>query len=118
MGLWGDFLEHLRHSNGELSAYWMSYIDIVENVVLGLLHTARESNWDLHLSAIRTLIPWCFAYDKVNYARYLSPYLSQMTNLPEKYPEVYEAFKTGHFSVQVSLATLPLDGSLLTRLLK
>ena len=28
MGLWGDFLEHLRHSNGELSAYWMSYIDV------------------------------------------------------------------------------------------
>ena len=26
----------------------------------------------LHLNAIRSLIPWCFAYDKVNYARYLT----------------------------------------------
>lgn len=83
MTLWKDFLEHLRHNNGEVSAYWMSYIDMVDNVVLGLLRTSREGNWDLHLNAIRTLIPWCFAYDKVNYARYLSPYLAQMTNLPE-----------------------------------
>ena len=24
MTLWSDFLEHLRHHNGELSTYWMS----------------------------------------------------------------------------------------------
>ena len=34
---WGNVLEHLRHTNGELSAYWMSYIDLVETVLLGLL---------------------------------------------------------------------------------
>ena len=68
----------------------MSYIDMVENVVLGLLRGSREVNWNLHLNAIRTLFPWCFSYYKVNYARYLSPYYAQMTNLPEKKPDVYE----------------------------
>ena len=34
---WGIVLEHLRHTNGELSAFWMSYIDLVETVLLGLL---------------------------------------------------------------------------------
>ena len=48
------------------------------------------------------MIPWCFAYDKVNYARYLSAYYAQMTNVPEMYPCVYEAFKSGQFSVQIS----------------
>ena len=43
-------------------------------MVLGLLRASREGNWDLHLTAIRMMIPWCFAYDKVNYARYLTPY--------------------------------------------
>ena len=52
MTLWNDFLEHLRHNNGELSTYWMSYIDIVESVMLGLLRASREGNWCLHLSAI------------------------------------------------------------------
>ena len=32
MALWTDFLEHLRKHNGELFAFWMSYVDIVENV--------------------------------------------------------------------------------------
>lgn len=111
--LWKDFLEHLRHNNGELSAFWMSYIDMVEEVLLGLLRASREGNWELHLHAIRTMIPWCFAYDKINYARYLSPYFAQMTNLPEKNPSVYEAFKTGQFSVQLSSANtfgrIPVD---------
>ena len=63
--LWRDFLEHLRHNNGELSAFWMSYIDMVEDVILGLLRASREGNWDLHLHAIRSMISWCFAYDKL-----------------------------------------------------
>ena len=107
------FLEHLRHNNGELSAFWMSYIDMVEDVLLGLLRASREGNWELHLHAIRNMIPWCFAYDKLNYARYLSPYFAQMTNLPEKYRSVYEAFKTGQFSVQLSsnnpFGRIPVD---------
>ncbi|XP_030267556.1 uncharacterized protein LOC115578638 [Sparus aurata] len=111
--LWTDFLEHLHHNNGELSAFWMPYIDMVEDVVLGLLRASREGDWELHLHAIRTMIPWCFAYDKMNYARYLSPYFAQMTNLPEKYPSVYEAFKTGQFSVQLSnnntFGRIPVD---------
>ena len=87
-----DFLEHFSHNNGELSAYWMSYIDMVENVVPGLLRCSREGNCSLQLNAIRTLIPWCFAYDKLNYASYLSPYYAKMTNLPEMNPYVHEVF--------------------------
>ena len=75
MTLWNSFLDYLHCDNGELSAFWMSYIDFMENVILGLLHGSREGNWNLHLNAIRSMIPWWFAYDKINYARYLSPYL-------------------------------------------
>lgn len=111
--MWQDFLEHLRHNNGELSAYWMSYVDFVEDVVLGLLRSSREGNWTLHLHAIRVLLPWCFAYDKVNYAQYLSSYYAEMTNLPERNPEVYQAFKAGQFSVQLSSSNpfgkIPVD---------
>ena len=91
----------------------MSYIDIVESVVLGLLRASREGNWCLHLSAIQCMIAWCFSYDKVNYARYLSAYFAEMTNFPEKNPCVYEAFKAGQFSVQMSsnnpFGRIPVD---------
>ena len=76
MTMWKEFLNYLRHNNGELSAFWMSYVDMVEGIVLGLLRASREGDWDLHLHSVRMMIPWCFAYDKVNYARYLTPYFA------------------------------------------
>ena len=77
--MWRQFLEHLRHTNGDLSAFWMSYIQLVGDVLLGLIRASREGNWQLHLFAICQMIPWCFAYDKMNYARYLPVYYAQMT---------------------------------------
>jgi len=44
----------------------MSYLDMVE-ILLEMIRASREGNWPLHLHAIR-MIPWCAAYDKVNYA--------------------------------------------------
>ena len=110
MDKWNYFLHYLRCDNGELSAYWMSYIDMVENVILC---GSREGNWDLHLNAMRSLIPWCFAYDKVNYARYLTVYYVEMLALPESKPDVHQAFCAGQFSVQLSclnpFGRIPVD---------
>jgi len=77
LDLWNDFLNYLRHDNGELSAFWMTYVDIIQDILLGLLRASREGNWDLHLHA-------------------------QMTNLAVSQPEIYQAFKDGHFSVQLT----------------
>jgi len=46
MTMWREFLNHLRQNNGELSAFWMSYVDMVEGIVLGLLRASREGDWD------------------------------------------------------------------------
>ena len=54
---------------------------------------------DSHLNAI---FRWCIVYDKGNYVRYLSPFFAKMTNLPEKDPDICEAFKAGQVSVQLS----------------
>ena len=61
------------------TAYWMSYLDMVE-ILLEMIRASREGNWPLHLHAIRMMISWCAAYDKVNYARYLS---TIMLKLPD-----------------------------------
>lgn len=111
--MWCQFLEHLRHTNGDLSAFWMSYIQLVGDVLLGLIQASREGNWQLHLFAIRQMIPWCFAYDKMNYARYLPAYYAQMTTLEVDHPEVYQSFMEGQFSVQLAgdnpFGRLPVD---------
>jgi hypothetical protein len=59
------------------------------DIVLGLLRASKEGNWLLHLASIRTMISWCFAYDRLNYASYLPYYHAQMSRLHIDHPEVY-----------------------------
>ena len=110
--LFDTYLDHLRFTNGQLATFWMSFIDIVENL-LALIRSSREGNWMLHLSAIKSMIPWGFAYDKQNYARYLSIYYSQMTQLAETHPDVHDHFQHGGFSVQLGdhnpFGRIPVD---------
>ena len=94
------YLDYLRNKKGKLSSFWMSYIDLVD-ILLNMVRASREGHWELHLSAIEQMIPWCFAYDNVNYARYLPAYLSEMTHLEETHPEAHEFLKSGGFSVQI-----------------
>ncbi|KAL9979552.1 hypothetical protein ACROYT_G017230 [Oculina patagonica] len=110
--LFDNYLKYLRLEKGKLSQFWMSYLDLVE-ILLGLLRASREGNWELHLSSVRQMIPWCFAYDNLNYARYLSAYVSEMSHLEKEHPEISEYFKSGGFSVQVGdqnpFGKIPVD---------
>ena len=55
--LWNTFLDYLRNENGDLSSFWMSYIDMMEGTLLNLQRASREGNWFLHLMAIKSMIP-------------------------------------------------------------
>ena len=83
------FHEHIDtiRTDIPLTAFWMSYHDVTQ-IMLGLLRATREGDWLLHLASIRAMIPWRFAYDKVNYARYLSHYYATMSRLPIYHTEV------------------------------
>ena len=50
-------------------AFWLIYREMVQ-ILLPFLHATRENNWELHLSAVRSMLPWFFVADRVNYARY------------------------------------------------
>ena len=81
--------------------------------LVGLLRASREGNWLLYLSAIDYFISSCFAYDKMNYARYLPIYFAEMTALPQTHPNIFENFLNGQFSVQMSnnntFGRIPVD---------
>ena len=49
---------------------------------------------------------WRFAHDDLNYARYLSAYVSEMSHLEEKHPEAFKYLKSGRFSVQIGIQAL------------
>ena len=83
-----DHIDAIGNDN-PLTAFWTSYHDMAE-IMFGLPRAAREGDWLLHLASIRAMIPWCFAYDKVNYARFLSYYYATMSRLPTDHPEVHQ----------------------------
>ena len=72
-----EYLKHLHDSNGQLSSFWMSYVDMIE-ILLAFIRASRESNWEMHLSAVRSMLPCFFTYDSLNYSRYMSIYFSDM----------------------------------------
>ena len=90
----------------------MSYVDLT-NLMLDFIRASRKKDWTLHLISISNLIPWCFAYNRSKYAKYLPWYLLQMTNLPTTYPDVHEYLAYGNFSTQVgndnSFDCIPMD---------
>ena len=94
-----SYLDELRNQSGELAKFWMSYVDLVA-ILLGLIRASREGDWMLHLQMIEKVIPWCFAYDRLNYARYLPCYHYDMCRLELDHPKLYVFFKGGGFSVQ------------------
>ena len=76
MTLFATFFENIK-SQGSMSEYWISYITMVKTL-LDIIRASREGDFLLHLEAVERIIPWCFAYDRTNYSRYLPWYVKIM----------------------------------------
>ena len=74
-----------RCEHDPVFSFWSSFIDMVELLLLFIRGT-RANDWDLHLSAVRSMLPWFFAYDRINYQRYLTSYWLEMSTLDCSHP--------------------------------
>lgn len=95
-----DFQSKLCQES-EMFKFWQSYLTIMENI-LCILYATRTGDWTLYVESIRSLLPWTFAYDRQNYARYLTLHFMEMVNLEENHKSIYEEFMKGNFSVQLT----------------
>ena len=96
-----EYLNQIRTAGTDIARFWISYIDIM-NIILNLIYATRIGDWLLYINSLKELLPWVFAYDRTNYARYLSVFLMDMVSLPSTHPEVYSQFLLGNFAVQMS----------------
>ena len=71
-------------------------------LLLKFIRATREANWTLHLECVKEMLPWVFAYDRVNYCRYLCVYFLDMTVLSSTHPEAHKLLQDGEFAVQRS----------------
>ena len=77
---------------------WATVLDL-ELLCLQLVRAFREADFSLYLKAIRELLPWMFALDSHNYARWLSVHYQDMCELPVKHPNACAEFRNGSFVV-------------------
>ena len=96
--LWNALLDFAQ-SHAEKSptfALWLSYIQMVQ-VLLLFIRATRENDWDLHLSAVRSMLPWFFSTDRVHYARYGTAYWLEMSCLETTHPGEFHMYSFGLF---------------------
>lgn len=81
-----SFKEGARQGNlGKTAQFWMIYLDMMR--VQHFIHIAvQENDFDLRFYAWQFLIPFYFALDKQNYARYGSFYVETLKNIDRIYP--------------------------------
>ena len=76
------------------------------------VRSLREANFSMYQDALTELLPWFFALDHTNYARWIPVHLRDMAELANKHPDVFTEFRNGHLTVQTTkgmFSTIPLD---------
>ena len=89
----------LAGSLGPTACVWSSFLQMVQ-ILLDFARSIKLGDWKLHLQSTENMLPWMFAYDRPNYARFLTYYLVSMKKLPETHPSIHQQFEAGHFSVR------------------
>ena len=82
-------------------AFWNNYIDMI-SCLLDFIRAEREGLWKLHLKSVAKMIPYFFATDRVNYARWACVYLADMKRLPVTAAGVHQQFLDGNHPVKRS----------------
>lgn len=88
IGIWKDLYDSFVRDNCEknpTAAFWSAYLQMVQ-LLLEFIRATRTSDWQLHLSTLRSMIPWFFATDRTNYARYAPCYWLEMSDLERSHP--------------------------------
>jgi len=79
--------------------YWATVMTL-ELCLLVSVRSQRQSSFSLYLDAQTEVVPWFFALDHTNYARWIPAHLRDITELPTKHPDVARGFNAGNFTIQ------------------
>lgn len=77
-------------------AYWMLVLEL-ELTLLQFVRSVRTGDFNLYLQSLSQLLPWFFALDHPNYARWLSVHVRDLTMLETTHPSIFVEFWAGGF---------------------
>lgn len=111
-----DWCERRRGQSPQFQ-FWYLVLSM-ELVIFMLVRSFREANFDLYCQSLSELLPFFFANNNVNYARWLPIHLRDMVTLKEKHPQLAEEFEKGNFVVHKTtrvFSALPIDQAHMSR---
>lgn len=79
--------------------FWDDFLTRVLRPIKMFISATRKGCWDVHQETKMQLLPFLFATNRTNYARYLTVSLFLMKRLPA---EVLSSFQDGHFIAKLS----------------
>ena len=80
--------------------------------MLTLVRSFREADFGLYREALEELLPYFFANNNFNYARWLTIHLRDMMCIDARHPEIAKEFHKGNFEVhktEWNFSGLPID---------
>lgn len=86
--------------------FWSTILN-VELLVLFFVRSFRESDVRLYKESLSSLIPYFFALDHINYARWLPIHLRDMLALQTTHPGIYQEFEKENFPVRKTESKFP-----------
>ncbi|CAG2245959.1 unnamed protein product [Mytilus edulis] len=88
-----------REIESPLFHFWSLTLKL-ELIILIFVRSLREGNFNLYKDSLTMLIPWFFALDHPNYARWLPIHVRDMFALDTIAPSIATEFESGHFVVR------------------
>ena len=83
------------------SRLWFQYMEMVA-ILQRFIKAERTGNWDLHLVAVREMLPFFAASGHNLYAKSAHLYLQKMDDLPKSHPDIHNSFQSGYHVVRRS----------------
>lgn len=84
----------------------------LELCLLIFVRSQRQSSFSMYLDALTELVPWFFALDHTNYARWIPVHLRDMSELSARDPDIAREFNAGNFTIQKTnrvFSAIPID---------
>ena len=95
-------LRKFKTSGKENSDSFMFYEEYptMAHILLNYVRAERDGIWDLHLSSVTQMLPYFFAFDRINYSQWISVYLVDMRLLPQTASAVHKELVKGNHPVK------------------
>ena len=77
--------------DSQVLKFWNIYLRTAQTL-LSLIRAEKSGNWSLDIESLTSMLPMFYAYDRVNYSRWLPIYICDMVDLVENAPEVHKEF--------------------------